>query len=456
MKITRTTSALAVLSAAVLTLTACGSNNNTQTPSSTSSSSSSGTSSTDSSSSQAMTSAMPSGSDASSAMPSGSGVSSAMPSGSDASSAMPSGSDASSAMPSGSDASSAMPSGSAMTSGPSSAPPAGGSPTFDGAGFTCATGSLRSSGSTAQGKVISNWIKKYNDKCKSSLNAYGGGGSGKGVTDFLGNQTDFAGSDSFLKDSQFATAKGKRCNGNDAIDLPMVTGPIAVAYTLPGVDKLILTPKVLVGIFGGTIKTWNDPAIAAINPGVKLPGLAIATVHRSEDSGTTDNFTKYLKAAGGWTFEGGKAWTAPGGIGSQGSDGVAKSIASTPGAIGYDEWSFATANKLSIAAIDNGSGPVELTAETAGKAVGAAKVAGKGKDLSLDIDYATKAPGAYPVILVTYEIVCSAGNGDKAGLLKSFLGYAATDGQADLVSLGSAPLPAEIQTKVIAAVKGLS
>ena len=431
MKITRTTSALAVLSAAVLTLTACGSDNNTTSTPSTS------------------TTSATSSADTSSADTSSADTSSADTSSADTSSA-------GSQMPSDSVMSSGSGSGdsSAMTSGSSG--PTGGSPTFDGAGFGCATGSLRSSGSTAQGKVISDWIKNYNAKCKASINAYGGGGSGKGVTDFLGNQTDFAGSDSFLKDTQFATAKDKRCNGNDAIDLPMVTGPIAVAYTVPGVDKLILTPKVLVGIFGGTIKNWNDPAIAAVNPGVTLPNLAIATVHRSEDSGTTDNFTKYLKAAGGWTFEGGKAWTAPGGIGSQGSDGVAKSIASTPGSIGYDEWSFAKDNKLSIASIDNGGGPVELTAETAGKAVAAAKVAGQGKDLSLNIDYATKAAGAYPVILVTYEIVCSAGNGDKADLLKSFLGYAATDGQADLVSLGSAPLPAEIQTKVIAAVKGLS
>ena len=341
-----------------------------------------------------------------------------------------------------------------------SAPASGGATatglTFAGSGFTCATGSLRSSGSTAQGTVIAQWIKDYNTKCSATLNTYGGGGSGKGVTDFISNQVDFAGSDSALKEAQFADAKTKRCSGNDAINLPMVTGPIALAYNVSGVSKLILTPTILSSIFGGKITNWNDAAIAKVNPGVTLPTLAIATIHRSDSSGTTDNFTKYLAAAGGWTFPGGKSWTAPGGTGAQGSDGAAKAVSTTAGSIGYVEWGFAQSNKLAMAQIDNGGGAVELTADSVGKAVGAATVVGVGKDLSLKLDYTTKAPGAYPVILVTYEIVCSAGNGAKGALLKSFLGYTATDGQTTLTTLGSAPLPTEIQTKVVAAAKALS
>jgi phosphate transport system substrate-binding protein len=300
------------------------------------------------------------------------------------------------------------------------------------------------------------WITAYNAKCHATINDYGGGGSGKGVSDFIANQTDFGGSDSAMNADQLAQAKSKRCQGHDAIDLPMVTGPIAVAYNLSGVDTLVLTPKILVDIFSGTVTKWNDAAIAAVNGGVTLPDLAISTVHRSEDSGTTDNFTKYLKAAGGWTYPGGKSWTAPGGTGAQGSDGVASAVQSTTGAIGYVEWSFAQQDKLSMAQIDNGAGPVELTAESAGKAVAAAKISGTGGDLALTLDYATKAPGAYPVILVTYELVCSTGNGNSAALLKSFLGYAATDGQQSLVSIGSAPLPAEIDVKVLDAIKALS
>jgi phosphate transport system substrate-binding protein len=417
-KITRFGAVAAVLTAGALTLSACGSDNNN---------SSSSSSSAATSSSAAVTTSSDSSADSSAPVTSGSDMSS--------SSAMTSGSDTGSATPSSSGA-------------------AGGT-TFEAAGFQCATGTLRSSGSTAQGKVIQQWIDDYNKKCNASINDYGGGGSGKGVSDFTSKQTDFGGSDSALSADQMTAAKA-RCAGNDAIDLPMVVGPVAVSYNLSGVSSLTLTPQVLVGIFGGTIKTWNDPAITAINPGVTLPGDAIQTVHRSEDSGTTDNFTKYLTQAGGWTFKGGKSWTAPGGTGAQGSDGVAKAIGSTAGSIGYIEWGYAQDNNLAMAKIDNGGGAVELTAESAGKAIAAAKVTGTGKDLSLSIDYATKAAGAYPIVLATYEIVCSAGNGDVAGLLKSFMGYAATDGQTSAVSLGAAPLPAEIQTKVIAAVQGLS
>ena len=428
MKITRMTGLVALLAAGALTMSACGSDNNTT---------SSASSTTSSSSSSAAAAPATSGSASSGAATSGAATSGAASSGAATSGTASSGAMTSSAMTS-----------SGMTSGSGA--------TFAGSGFTCATGSLRSSGSTAQGAVIAQWIKDYNTKCSATINAYGGGGSGKGVSDFIANQTDFGGSDSALKTAQFADAKSKRCAGNDAIDLPMVTGPIALSYNLSGVSKLILTPQLLVSIFGGKITNWNDKAIAAVNPGVTLPTLAIATVHRSESSGTTDNFTKYLTAAGGWTFTGGKSWTAPGGTGAQGSDGVAKAISSTTGAIGYVEWGFAQSNKLSMAEVDNGAGAVALTAESAGKTVASAQVVGTGKDLSLKIDYATKTAGAYPVILVTYEIVCSAANGDKAALLKSFLGYTATDGQTSLVALGAAPLPTAIQAKVVTAVKALS
>ncbi len=347
---------------------------------------------------------------------------------------------------------------SASGSASSGSASSGGDTTFEGAGFACATGDLRSSGSTAQGKVMEQWIADYDAKCGANLNAYGGGGSGKGIQDFLGNQVDFAGSDSALKPDQAATAKSSRCAGNDALDLPMVTGPIALAYNVSGVDQLTLTPELLAKIFSGAITNWNDPAIAAVNSGVTLPDLSIQAVHRAEDSGTTENFTKYLKAAApaAWTFEPAKSWAAPAGVAAQGSDGVSKQVASTDGSIGYVEWGFAVDDGLNVAKIDNGGGAVELTAESAGKAVAAATIAGTGNDLTLTLDYATKEPGAYPVVLVTYEIVCSAGNADKGALLKSFLGYTATDGQAALEGLGAAPLPAEIQTKVIASAQTIS
>ncbi len=350
---------------------------------------------------------------------------------------------------------------SAAASSPGSAAAGGASgdaPTFEGSGFACTEGSLRSSGSTAQGIVMEQWISDYNSLCSASLLPYGGGGSGKGVADFLANQVDFAGSDSAMNADQLAKAKTARCAGNDALNLPMVTGPLAVAYNVPGVTDLTLTPSVTAEIFNGKITTWDDPAIAELNPGVTLPALAIQSVHRSDDSGTTDNFVKWLKAAApaDWSFDTGKTWLAPGGVAGQGNDGVGKEVKNTSGAVGYVEWGFALDQGLSIAKIDNGAGAVELTGEAAGKTVEAAQVVGTGNDLTIKIDYATKAPGAYPIVLVAYELVCSAGNKDLGALLQSFLGYTATDGQTTLADLGAAPLPAALQTKVIASVKTIT
>lgn len=462
MKIARISGLAATAAAAALVLTACGSNNAAPASSAATSAAGAVSSAVDSATSEAMTSSSGSDTASSSEMSSGSQMSSGSETAS--SSEMSSGSETASTseMSSGSETASSSEmssssSGSEMPSSSSSAQSSGAATgaTFDAAGFKCATGELRSSGSTAQGKAITAWINAYNAKCGAKINAYGGGGSGKGITDFTKNQTDFGGSDSALKTEQKGPAKD-RCKGSDAVDLPMVTGPIAIAYKLNGVKDLTLTPKLLAGIFDSKITTWDDAAIKAANPGATLPSTPIQSFHRSEDSGTTENFTKYLKATSDWSYDTGKGWVAKGGTGAQGSDGVANGIAGAEGSIGYVEWGFATTANLSIAKIDNGGGAVELTAESAGKAVMAAKVTGTGKDLSLKLDYATKEAGAYPIILVTYEIVCSAGNGDKAAVLKSFLGYAATDGQAALTKVGAAPLPAEIQTKVIDVVKGLS
>ncbi len=353
----------------------------------------------------------------------------------------------------GSTASSSSPAADSASDAASSTPGSAGTDSFE-----CATGDLRSSGSTAQGKVMEQWILDFNAACGANVGAYQGGGSGKGISDFTGNQVDFAGSDSALKPEQAAAAKGDRCAGADAINLPMVTGPIAVAYNVPGVTDLTVNAEVLAKIFAGTITTWNDPAIAALNSGATLPALTIQSVHRAEDSGTTENFTKYLKAAApdAWTFDPAKAWAAPGGIAANGSDGVAQEVLGKDGTIGYVEWGYATDNSLAIAKVDSGAGAVELTGESAGKAVAAATVVGTGNDVALKLDYATKEAGVYPIVLVTYEIVCSANNGDTLDVLKAFLGYTATTGQAGLADLGAAPLPAEVQTEVIASIQALS
>jgi len=240
----------------------------------------------------------------------------------------------------------------------------------------------------------------------------------------------------------------------------MVIGPIAIAYNLDGVSKLVLDGPTAAKIFAGTIKTWNDPAIAKLNAGVTLPSAPISVFFRSDESGTTENFTKYLAAAGGgaWTGKPAKKWTGTG-AGKEKSAGVAEGVKSTKNSITYVEMSYAVDNKLGVAQIDNGSGtPVELTADSAGKALAAAKIKGTGNDLAMSIDYTTKEAGAYPIILVTYEIACSKGlPAEKTALVKSFLSYfVSKDGQGALTALNYGPLPEEIRTKVDAAIQSIS
>lgn len=284
-------------------------------------------------------------------------------------------------------------------------------------------------------------------------------GSGAGVTAFNQGQVAFAGSDSALKPEEVAASK-KVCKGGQGIDLPMVGGPIAVAFNVQGVDNLTLDAKTLAQIFDSKITKWNDPAIKKLNPDAKLPSTKIQAFHRSDESGTTDNFTKYLKAAApsDWKYEGGKAWQAKGGQSAQGSSGLAQQVKQTDGAITYVELSYAK-DGVNTVDIDTGAGdPVKATTENATKAIADAKVVGTGKDLALELNYATKAAGAYPITLVTYEIVCDKGNkAESLAATKSFLGYTASDeGQAALADLGYAPIPTEINKKVRETVAGIS
>ena len=343
------------------------------------------------------------------------------------------------------------------------------SPTTSGASAAakadCASGTLSGEGSSAQKNAIEQAITDYQTACPGATINYNPTGSGAGIKQFTAGQVDFAGSDSALKTVAATGATGteqanadKAC-GSPAWNMPMVTGPIAVAYNVKGVDKLILTPAVTAKIFNSVITKWNDPAIAAINPGVTLPATDIKIFFRSDESGTTENFTKYLAAAAptDWTATPGKKWTGKG-EGKEKSAGVANAVKATDGGITYVEWSYAKDNKLGISQIDNGAGPVELTAPAVGKAVAAAKQAGEGNNVKLKLDYATKEAGAYPILLVTYEIVCSKNkDAAKAKLVQSFMKFfASTDEQAKLEGIGYAPLPASVQTQVNTAISALS
>jgi phosphate transport system substrate-binding protein len=329
------------------------------------------------------------------------------------------------------------------------------------------SGTLDGEGSTAQKNAIDEAIATFTQDNPDAKVSYNGTGSGAGITSFNSGQVDWAGSDSPLKTepgdggaaSETDAAK-QRCGGNDAWNLPVVAGPISVAYNLQGVDKLVLTPAVIAQIFDGTITQWNDPAIAKLNSGATLPNQKISVFYRSDESGTTENFMKYLAGAAPQDFPAkpSKTWSGKTGQGAAKSSGVAQGIKSTPGGVGYVEWSNAKDNNLGVAQVDNGGGAVELTAESAGKAVEAAQPEGTGNDLRLKLDYATKTPGVYPIVLVTYEIVCSKGNdAAKLPLLKGFLTYLAQSStQKDLAGIGYATLPESVVTKVNTAIDAIS
>jgi phosphate transport system substrate-binding protein len=339
-------------------------------------------------------------------------------------------------------------------------PAASGSSGSSSPSIQCQSGTIKASGSTAQKNAMTTWVNNYQSACSGATINYQASGSGAGIQDFINNQTAFAGSDSALTAAQITQASARCGSGNLAINIPMVGGPIAVAYNLSGVSKLIMTPQVLAGIFSNKITKWNDPAITAINPGVSLPSATIVSFHRSDSSGTTDNFTKYLTASAGsaWTYAHNKVWPAPGGQGAKGSDQVAASIKSTPNSIGYIEFSFTQAGGMGVAQIDNGGGPVTLSIATASAGIDSAKVVGTGNDLTLQLDYATKTAGAYPIVLVTYEITCYKGlSAADLGVTKSFLTYTASSaGQGTLAAQGYAPLPSSLIGKVQTVVAGIS
>jgi phosphate transport system substrate-binding protein len=242
--------------------------------------------------------------------------------------------------------------------------------------------------------------------------------------------------------------------------LPLVFGPVALVYNLPGVHALIVNGDVLAKIFSGTITKWNDPMLAALNGGVALPDTKITPIYRSDSSGTTDSLQRYLTtfAPRSWTRGVGTEFQGGAGEGVLKSAGVIQAVRTTPGAIGYVEKGFADQAGVPFAQIDTGNGPVALTNDTARTAMDAVEFATGGNDLVLDLNpvYATRQPGAYPLVLASYQIVCSKGyTPDTFNAIKSFLSVAVNNGQNDLSSAGYVPLPDKVKERVVTAINAM-
>lgn len=321
-------------------------------------------------------------------------------------------------------------------------------------------GTLNLAGSTEQAAAVQKFGADFRAACPGSTVNYNGSGARSGLVSFEQKQIDIAGADFPLGPQNRGAADGA-CGGADAVDLPLDAAPIAVVYRLPGLDKpLNLKAATLARILAGRIGSWNDPEIAAQNPGAALPATAISTVHRSDASGATYGLSAYLNALDPAGFPAAdRGWPAPGGRGESGAAAVAQAVAATDGAIGYTDPADARQAGLPAANLGNAKGQYAPADPAAAAAfLARAKVAQTGRDVQLQPDYGYAAANAYPAIEVGYAIACGAGNSAaQLPLIKSFLAFA--DGpaeQAGLPAAGYAALPAAVQARVLTAVRALS
>jgi phosphate transport system substrate-binding protein len=320
---------------------------------------------------------------------------------------------------------------------------------------------LKASGSTAQGNAMTRFVKAFEQACPGQSVNYTPNGSGAGISEFLGSQTDFGGSDSPLSKDEYDKAD-QRC-GSPVWNMPMVFGPIAIAYNVNGLTSLNLDGAIAANIFDGDIRTWNDPQIQALNLGVTLPAEPIRVVFRSDESGTTDNFQRYLDTAsnGAWAKGAGKKFNGGVGEGAEGNDGAAAAVKSTEGSISYVEWSFAQAQHVNIAKVVTSAGPdpVAISTDSVGKTISAAFFIGEGNDLALDTIsfYRPNQPGSYPIVLATYEIVCSKYPDSRVGAaVKAFLQSTIGAGQNGLADNGYVPIPDGFKSRLSTAVNAIS
>jgi phosphate transport system substrate-binding protein len=320
---------------------------------------------------------------------------------------------------------------------------------------------LKASGSTAQKNAMSLFIKAFEHACPGQSLDYTANASGAGINDFVNNQTNFGASDSTLTKAEYD--KGQQRCGSEVKSLPVVVGPIAIAFNVKGVTSLNLDGLTAAQIFNGQINMWNDAAIGLLNLGVDLPNEPIHVIYRSDESGTTDNFQRYLDTAsrGTWGFAAGKKFNGGVGEGAVGSDGATQASKSTEGSITYVEWSFAQQQHLDAAKIITSAGPdpVGISPESVGKTISGAWFIKRGDELALDTIsfYRPNQPDSYPIVMATYEIVCSKYPDPQVGTaVRAFLQSAIGEGQNDLASNGYLPIPADFKPRLVAAVNAIS
>jgi phosphate transport system substrate-binding protein len=300
------------------------------------------------------------------------------------------------------------------------------------------TTTLVGAGSSFVYPLVTNWMKDYREKAGVTV-TYGPIGSGGGIAAITGNTVDFGASDAPLSPDQLAAC-------SSCVQIPWALAGTSVTYNVPGAPAhLKLDGPAIAALFLGAITHWDDPRIAKLNPGAKLPDLKVTPVFRSDSSGTTYNFTEYLSAVSPtWRQEVGHATQVsfPTGVGGKGSSGVTGIVSRTPGAVTYVDAAYAIENSLAYARVQNRSG--EWTLPTTDAVAAAAKAVTRiPADLAISVvDPPAAAKGAYPISTFTYAIVHA--DSPKAPALARFLGYAIGDGQRFAADLQFAPLPAQV------------
>ncbi|MCC6855567.1 MAG: phosphate ABC transporter substrate-binding protein PstS [Microbacteriaceae bacterium] len=322
------------------------------------------------------------------------------------------------------------------------------------------SGTLDASGSSAQGSAQEVWVAGFQRLNASVTVNYDPAGSGAGREAFLAGGTDLAGSDSPLSDDELAGEFGGCAAGSRGIDLPLYISPIAVIFNVDGLDQLRLSPQVLAAVFRGDIERWDDAAIVELNPDSMLPNAAITAVHRSDDSGTTKNFTDYLAQAapGVWDKPAGDAFPYATGEAAQGNSGVVSAVTNGSNTIGYADAS--KAGDLGIAQLEVAGEFVAPSANAAARIIDISpRVPNRTEhDLAFQLDRTPDEAGIYPLVLLSYLIVCEEyPDAGTAELVRAYLSYIASDdGQrASAASAGSAPISAALAEEVNAAIASI-